>query len=375
MHKPFKKPIYITRPLLPSLDKYKKLLEQVWDSQWITNNGPKHKKLEKKLRNYLKVPSLSLFNNGTTALITAIQSLKLTGEIITTPFTFPATPHAINWNHLIPVFADIKKNDFTIDPRSIEKHINKKTSAILAVHVFGQPCDVYAIENIAKCYKLKIIYDAAHAFGTEINGIPIGQFGDISMFSFHATKLFNTAEGGALAFNDLRLKKIIELTKNFGIKNEEEVLLPGLNGKMNELQSSLGLLNLEEINEEKSKRQNIYNTYITELKNVTGVSLSELDTKNKNSLQYFVLRINKEKFGISRDDVYRKFKKYNIYTRKYFYPLCSEYNCYKNLPSADKKNLPVANQVVKEILTMPFYGSLKDEEVTKICFILKSFKK
>jgi len=374
MLKPFPKPIYVTRPLLPNLHEFHKLLSEVWESQWLTNNGPKHQQLENELREYLKVKYLSIFNNGMTALIAAVQALELTGEVITTPFTFAATPHAIYWNRLKPVFADIKSDNLTIDPLSIEKHITKKTSAILAVHVFGQPCDVVAIDKIAKKHKLKVIYDAAHAFGTEIKGVPIGKFGDITMFSFHATKLFNTAEGGALVFNNSKLKKSIELIKNFGIKNEREVIVSGINGKMNELQASLGLLNLREIKSERIKRQNIRNTYARELKGEAGISLLESPSGIVDSLQYLVLRIDEKVFGISRDVIYRELKKYNVFTRKYFYPLCSDYNCYKTFPSSSKNNLPVANKVVKEVLSMPFYGALKETDVIKICDILKSVK-
>src|SRR3972149_9664453 len=258
---PFKEPVYIARPLLPYLKAITKKLEEVWASKWLANNGPQHQILEKKIAEVLKVPYISLFNNGTIALIVACQSLRLLGEVITTPFTFPATPHVLTWNNIKPLCCDIDPVTMNIDPEKIESMITPQTTGILAVHVFGTPCNVLKIQEVADRYGLKVIYDAAHAFGVEINGEGIGNFGDISMFSFHATKLFHTAEGGALTFRDKNLKKRIDLLKNFGIKNEEEVVMPGINGKMNELQAVLGILVLNCIEEEKNKRKTLLNTY------------------------------------------------------------------------------------------------------------------
>lgn len=371
--KPFTHPIYITRPLLPDLHELTKKLQEVWDSQWLTNIGNQHRLLEKKIKELLNVPNVSLFNNGTIALIVACQSLRLSGDVITTPFTFPATPHVLAWNNIRPVFCDIDPVTMNIDADKIESMITPQTTGILAVHVFGTPCNVEKIQEIADRYGLKVIYDAAHAFQCEIGGIGIGNFGDITMFSFHATKLFHTAEGGALAFKDNNLKGRIDLLKNFGIKNEEEVIMPGINGKMNEIQAALGLVVLDSIEEERNKRKKLLDTYCECLKGIDGISILD-ERSDTNSYQYFVIRIDEKLFGKSRDFIHEEFKKYNVFTRKYFYPLCSDYTCYRHLPSSTIDNLPVANKVVKEVLSMPFYGGLSEDDVEKICNILISFK-
>jgi len=371
---PFQDPIYVTRPIFPKLMDYTHELRDVWKSKWLSNNGPKHQKLELEIKKELDVPYLSLFNNGTSALLVAIKCLELFGEVITTPFTFPATSNCIYWNNLKPVFCDIDPVTLNIDVNKIESLITKKTSAILAVHVFGIPCDVKKIEQIASKYKLKVIYDAAHAFGSEVNGRPIGQYGDISMFSFHPTKLFHTGEGGCLVFKDRKLKEKADLLKNFGIKNESEVIFPGINGKMNELQAAMGLVVRKYINEERRKRQIIKDTYEKELSCVDGIEIVSSQIKEKNSLQYFVVKIDKNKFGISRDKVYDLFKEYNVFTRKYFHPLCSSNPYFINYKSSRKSNLPVANKIVNEVLAMPFYGGLSIKNVNKICMIFKSFK-
>jgi dTDP-4-amino-4,6-dideoxygalactose transaminase len=372
--KPFEQPIYVTRPLLPSLQELSRKLEEVWASQWLTNNGPQHVLLEEKLQELLKVPTLSLFNNGTIALITACQSLRLSGEVITTPFTFPATPHVLSWNNIRPVFCDIDPVTMNIDAGKIESMITPQTTGILAVHVFGTPCDVAAIQQVADRYGLKVVYDAAHAFGVEVDGRGIGTFGDISMFSFHATKLFHTAEGGALTFNDPNLKPRIDLLKNFGIKNEEEVVMPGINGKMNEIQAALGLVLLDYIEEERSKRKILIDTYKELLHDVEGISFLEGMSGVRNSYQYFVIRIDEKLFGRSRDSVYDRFKQCNVFTRRYFYPLCSSYTCYRQIPSSSPDNLPAAHAVVKEVLSMPLYGALSPGDVERICNMLKSFR-
>lgn len=371
---PFEKPIYVTRPMLANLDDVNKEIHEIWESQWLTNGGAKHQKLEEDLKKILKVHNLSLFNNGTIALILAVQSLRLSGEVITTPFTFPATPHVLAWNNIIPVFCDVDESTLTIDAEKIERMITPKTTGILGVHVYGMPCNMNKIQEIADRYGLKVIYDAAHAFGTEIDGVGIGTFGDISMFSFHATKLFHTIEGGALTFNSPHLKQRIDLLKNFGIKNEDEVVMPGINGKMNEVQAAIGLINLKLIDAEREKRQKIVGTYKQNLAGIEGINVFKIPDGVKNSYQYFVIRISDE-FGRSRDDVYTEFKKYNVFTRKYFYPLCSDYNCYRQLPSATSENLPIAKKVAREVLCMPLYGGLKLDEVEKICEILKGCKK
>lgn len=372
---PFKEPIYVTRPILPDTAAFYGRLDEVWKAQWLTNNGAQHQLLEEKLREVLKVPSLSLFNNGTIALIVAVQSLRLSGEVITTPFTFAATPHVLSWNNIKPIFCDIDPKTLTIDAGKIESMITPKTTAILGVHVYGVPCDVERIQAIADKYGLRVIYDAAHAFGTELGGVGIGNWGDITMFSFHATKLFHTGEGGALCFRDPNLKARVDLLKNFGIKSEDEVVMPGINGKMNEIQAALGLSILGELRAEREKRQALLDVYTEKLSKIEGVSLLPVIPNSVNSLQYFIIRIDEKVFGNSRDYVYAKLKEYNVFTRKYFYPLCSDYACYSQLPSSSKENLPVANRAVKEVLALPFYGGLPVETASQICEIIGGLKK
>lgn len=374
-NKPFKEPILITRPILPDLTELMDEIEKAWKTKWITNNGFRHQELEKNLKKVLKIPHISLFNNGTIALMTAFRSLNISGEVITTPFTFAATPHVLGWNGLVPVFCDIDPVTMNIDADKIEALITPQTSAILAVHVFGTPCDVNKINKIAKKYKLKVIYDAAHAFGVEVNGKGIGICGDITMYSFHATKLFHTAEGGALALKKGEDKKKIDVLKNFGIENENRVSAVGINGKMNELQASLGIVVLRHFKKEREARKKIDEIYRKNLKEVEGIELLPEMPGVKKSYQYFVIRVKANQFGVSRDYVYRELKKYNVFARKYFYPLCSQYKCYINLRSAQKNRLPVANTVVREVLALPFYGRLKMDDVKKICDIIKSLKK
>ena len=372
---PFPEPIYVTRPIIPNLDKYRERLESVWGKKWFTNNGEQHQLLEKRLQKYLGVPHISLFNNGTIALITACRSLRLSGEVITTPFTFAATPHVLTWNNIRPIFCDIEEKTFNIDADKLEAKITSDTTGIMPVHVFGMPCNMDEIREIADEYGLKIIYDAAHAFGTKVGNKGIGNFGDITMFSFHATKQFHTAEGGALTFNDQSLKNRVDLLKNFGIKNEEEVIMPGINGKMNELQAALGLEVIEYLGDERVRRKRAFEQYLDCLKNTKGIILPDIGKNIFYNYQYFVIRINKEIFGNSRDEVKEKLKKYNIYSRKYFYPLCSDYACYKQLPSSSKINLPVANKIINEVLCLPLYGDLSSNDIEKICSIFCSFSK
>jgi dTDP-4-amino-4,6-dideoxygalactose transaminase len=370
----FAEPIYVSRPLLPDLTRFSARLGEVWDSRWLTNNGPQHARLEAALRDHLRVPHLSLFNNGTVALIVACQSLRLSGEVITTPFTFPATPHVLTWNHIRPIFCDVDPVTMNLDAGRIESLITPQTTAILAVHVFGTPCDVVRLQELADRYGLRLVYDAAHAFGVEVEGAGIGTFGDVSMFSFHATKLFHTAEGGALAFHDANLKRRVDFLKNFGIKNEEEVVMPGINGKMSELQAVMGLCVLERIEEERAQRQRLYDAYAECLDGVEGVSFVRTPPGIRPSFQYFVIRIDERAFGRSRDHVQERFKEFNVFTRKYFHPLCSDYSCYQHLPSAAPGHLPVARKVVSEVLSLPFYGGLAPGDVENICTLLKGFR-
>lgn len=374
--KPFDNPIYVSRPLIPDLDMVKERLQEIWESQWLTNNGHQHALLEQQLTKVLKVRGLSLFNNGTIALIVACQSLGLSGEVITTPFTFPATPHVLTWNNIQPVFCDIDPVTMNIDADVIESLITPQTTGILAVHVFGTPCNTAKIQEVADRYGLRVVYDAAHAFGVEVGDKGIGTFGDISMFSFHATKLFHTAEGGALTFNDKELKARIDLLKNFGIKNEEEVIMPGINGKMNEIQAALGIIVLQYVEEERRKRHILCGRYKEHLKGIEGVTCLDNEAQGiKNSYQYFIIRINEQLFGVSRDRVYEEFKKYNVFTRKYFYPLCSNYTCYQHLPSSAPAKLQVADKAAREVLCLPFYGGLSEDDIVRICQILSYIQK
>lgn len=364
----FSEPVYVTSPLLPSLEDIQKELADIWKSKWLTNMGAKHKQLENCLKEELKVPNVSLFNNGAIALLTALKALDLPlgSEVITTPFTFAATPHCISWNNLKPVFCDIEPETMTIDAKRIRKLITPNTSAILPVHVYGFPCDVKAIEEISKEYSLKVVYDGAHVFSTEINGRSIGTFGDITMFSFHATKLFNTAEGGCLTYNDNRLVDKIYNLRNFGIRNEDQVADIGINGKMNEIQAALGLLNLKLFKEEQEKRKLIRMQYNRNLSGITGIRIPKLPADTTDSCQYYPIIIE-ESFPVTRNALYNQLKKKNIYSRKYFYPLCSDFEPYKALPSSSKENLPVANDLKNKVLCLPFYGGLSINDVDAIC--------
>ena len=368
-------PVYVTKPLLPDLKSLTLELQDILDSGWITNHGEKHNLLEKKLKNVLKVSNLSIFNNGTIALLTALKSLDLPlgSEIITTPFTFAATPHCISWNGLKPVFCDIEPNTLTIDEGKIEKLITDNTSAILPVHVYGFPCNVKKIDELAKKHDLKVIYDGAHSFSTEIEGKGIGTFGDITMFSFHATKLYNTLEGGCLTYNNTDLNEKIYNLRNFGIKNEEEVVDIGINGKMNEIQASVGLLNLKLFRKEQIKRMKIKNLYIKHLEDIETLKILKMPEFATDSCQYFPILIE-DNYSITRDQIYEELKKYNIFTRKYFYPICSDFEPYKNLESSSVDNLPVANDLKNKVLCLPYFGDLENKIIVKICNILKSFQ-
>ena len=367
----FDRPIYVTRPILPNLEDYKSHLEDIWDSGWLTNGGQKHSELERALSDYLKAPYLSLFNNGTIAMIVACQALRLSGEVITTPFTFPATPHVLSWNGIKPVFADIDPETLTIDPKAIEPLITSKTTGILGVHVYGMPCDVIGIQGIADTYGLKVIYDGAHAFGTLLNEKPIVEYGDATMLSFHATKLFHTVEGGALIVKDELMRSRVNFLKNFGIKNETEVVMPGINGKMNELQAAMGLMNLSLLQEERLRRQTIANIYRTAFSGINGVTCFTLPDNVLSSEQYFVIRICEQVFPGMRDIVHFMLKEFNVNTRRYFYPLCSEANCYRSLPSAAPANLPVSHRVSREVLALPFYGELTENDAEKITELIR----
>ena len=365
---PFDSPIYITQPLLPSLKEVYKKIDEIWESKWLTNMGTQHKNLELELVKYLKVQFLTLFCNGTIALEIACKALELKGEVITTPFTFPATISSLYQNNLKPIFCDITLHDYNIDTELIKNLITPKTSAIMPVHVFGNPCEIENIEIIAKNHNLKVIYDSAHCFGVEYKNKGIGNYGDINMFSFHATKIFHTLEGGALTYNNSTLKEKLYLLKNFGIKNYDEVILPGTNGKLNELQAAIGLLNLKAVENEIKKRKELTRIYKENLQNVEGIKYLDEKQDVKYNYQYFPILIDKDTFHFDRDYVYEYLKKYNIFTRKYFFPLCTDYKYYKSeIPDV----IPVAKKIIDQILCLPIYGELKSGDIEKICKILK----
>ena len=368
--------IFVTSPLLPSIEDFTEQIKEIYDSKWLTNMGSKHKALEEALKVELKVPHAQLFNNGTIALLTAIKALDLPygSEVITTPFTFAATPHCISWNGLKPIFCDIEPNTMTIDADKIENLITPNTSAILGVHVYGFPCNVKKIDEIAKKHNLKVIYDAAHAFSTEIDGVGIGNFGDITMFSFHATKLFNTIEGGCLTYKDDALVKKIYNLRNFGIQSEEVVEDIGINGKMNEFQAAWGLLNLKQYREEQERRKAIKEIYDNGLKDVKGIRVPQMPENTTNSYQYYPIVIEDE-YGKTRDEIYDMFKAENIFTRKYFYPACHDYDCYKNDITVKTARLRTTNDLKTRVLCLPFYGSLDKEVAKHICEVIRNVAK
>jgi dTDP-4-amino-4,6-dideoxygalactose transaminase len=368
-----KETIYVTQPNLPPLEKLKPYLEEIWKNKILTNNGPFHKKFEKKLAQYLGVKYVNLFANGTLALVTALQELRITGEVITTPFSFAATTHSLWWNNVQPVFVDIEKDTFTLDVEKIEAAITPKTTAILPVHVYGNPCNVEKLQEIANIYGLKIIYDAAHAFGVKINGNSILNFGDLSVLSFHATKVFNTFEGGAIICHDEQTKKRIDYLKNFGFAGETTVIAPGINSKMNEFQAALGLLQLEYVEKNIKKRKTIAEYYRKCLKNVNGISFLQDIGNIKNNYSYFPILVNKDEYGITRDELYNKLKENGIYGRRYFYPLISNFPTYRALKSASVENLPVANEIAEKVICLPIYSDLQLSYVDKIMEIITNY--
>ncbi len=365
------KTIYVTQPALPPLDEFNRYLSEIWERKVITNNGPFHKQFEKELADYLGVKYISLFSNGTIALITALQALEIKGEVITTPFSFVATAHAIWWNNTKPVFSDIDPLTLNLDPSAIERAITPKTSAILPVHVYGYPCDVDRIEKIAEKHGLKVIYDAAHAFGVRKDGVSVLNYGDLSIMSFHATKVFNTIEGGAIVSPDEETKKRIDHLKNFGFAGETTVLEPGINGKMNELQAAYGLLQLRYVDGYISARKAVSDKYRSGLKGIPGLNFREEIENVVMSYSYFPVRIEKKLFGISRDELYEKLKAENIFCRRYFYPLISHFNPYSSLRSAGSDNLPVAEKVANEILCLPVYPALLSEDQELIIDLIR----
>ncbi len=360
--------INVTRSSLPAFDKYMEAIRPLWDSVILTNMGELHYRLENALKQYLKVDNLSLFVNGHMALEMCLQSMDLTGEVITTPFTFASTTHAIVRNGLKPVFCDINDDDYTMDATKIEDLITENTTAILPVHVYGMPCDVEKIEQIAQRHRLKVIYDAAHAFGVKVGDRGIGSFGDATMFSFHATKVFNTIEGGAVSVRDENLYRILYNLKNFGIQSEEEVVYVGGNAKMNEFAAAMGLCNLERIEEAISKRERVAQIYYERLGNQKGIRLLCPKSNVTWNYAYFPVVFEEEVLGFGRDIVYEGLAGHNIYTRKYFYPIIPQYTCYREKYSA--ADVPVALRVSKQVLTLPIYETLAEKDVMRICDII-----
>lgn len=359
--------ILVTQSSMPTLEEYINEIKDIWDSKWLTNNGVKHQQLEKELCDFLRVGHTTLFCNGHQALYIALKALNLKGEVITTPFTFASTTHAIVQAGLTPVFCDIDPVTYTMDADKIEQLITPNTCAIVPVHVYGNPCDVYKIEEIAKKHNLKVIYDAAHAFGVEIDGKGIGTFGDISMFSFHATKVFNTIEGGGLVYADDTLSQKLNMLKNFGITSPETVEEVGTNAKMNEFSAAMGLCNLRHVREEIEKRKAVYDRYVMNLGNIPGIRLISYRENMKPNYAYFPVVFDKEVTGKTRDDIAELLAQNDIIARKYFYPATNDFEFYKlNYPSST----PIAHYISENVLTLPMYASLSLEDVDRICSII-----
>ena len=362
-----KRLIKVTSPLLPSLEEFVPYLEKIWESKWITNNGQFHRELEAALAEYLGVEYISLFTNGTLPLITALQALGIKGgEVITTPYSFVATSHALWWNGIKPVFVDIDPTTCNIDPSKIEAAITEQTAAIMPVHCYGIPCDTEAIETIARRHGLKVIYDAAHAFGVRVNGTSILQAGDMSTLSFHATKVFNTVEGGALVCHDAETKQHIDHLKNFGFAGETSVVAPGINSKMDEIRAAYGLLNLKQVDAAIEARHTVADRYREALRGVKGVRVFEDMAGVRHNYSYFPILIDAEEYGMSRDELYFKMKEHNVLGRRYFYPLISTFDTYRNLESAKAGNLPVATRMADEVICLPMYYGLTEEDLERV---------
>ena len=366
--------ITVTSPLLPDLQEFNELLQQIWDSKWITNNGSFHQKLEAALCEYLKVPYISLFTNGTLPLLTALQALRVTGEVITTPYSFVATTHSIWWNGCKPVFVDIDPKTGNIDPDRIEAAITPRTTAIMPVHVYGKPCDTEGIQAIADKYGLKVIYDAAHAFGVEVNGESILNAGDLSTLSFHATKVFNTVEGGAMVMHDAEMKKRIDYLKNFGFANEVEVVGPGINSKMDEIRAAYGLLNLKQVDAAIEARHQVAIRYREALRDVKGITFFDDMPGVRHNYSYFPIFVDAEEYGMTRDELYFKMREQGVLGRRYFYPLISTFSTYRGLPSAEKENLPKAHKMADSVICLPMHHGLEDFDIQKIVSLIKKYR-
>ncbi|OGW37723.1 MAG: aminotransferase [Nitrospirae bacterium RBG_13_39_12] len=371
MIKPFEKPIYVTKPFLPPLEEFRQGLEEIWETRWLTNNGPILQRFTQELCDFFETDNICLFNNGTLALQIALQGMGISGEVITTPFTFVATTHALFWNKIRPVFVDIEPDYYTLDPEKVEAAITPWTTAILAVHVYGHPCKLNALADIARRHNLKLIYDAAHVFGVKVGNKSIADFGDLSMFSFHATKSFHSLEGGMLIFRETGLKGVFDYLKNFGFKNEFEVVMPGTNAKMNEIQALMGIQVLKYLDEIIQKRAKINDLYRHLLKEVPGIRLvPALSPTVRQNHAYMPIEVDEQEFGMSSDALYEKLKQWNVHSRRYFYPLVCDYACYRNVSVKDP--LTVARRVADRLLTLPIYDSLELSEVETICEIIMS---
>lgn len=366
------KAITVTSPLLPTLDDFIPMLQDIWDRKWLTNNGHYHEELEKALADYLGVKYISLFTNGTLPLITALQALRISGEVITTPYSFVATTHSIWWNGLKPVFVDVDEETGNINPEKIEAAITPHTTAIMPVHVYGTPCNVKRIQEIADIYGLKVIYDAAHAFGVNKDGESILNAGDMSTLSFHATKVYNTVEGGALVCHDAATKKRIDFLKNFGFNGETTVVAPGINSKMDEIRSAYGLLNLKQVDDAIAKRKAIAELYHEALNDVPGIRFLKDTEGVRHNYAYFPIFIDEKDYGISRDALYAKLQEHDIYGRRYFYPLISTFSAYKGLESADPKNLPVAHKLADQVLCLPMFAGLDRKSVERVIDVVRN---
>lgn len=365
------KPIYVTQPCLPPLGEFIPYLEQIWKNKWLTNAGPYHQELELTLTRHLEVPQLSLFANGTIALVVALQALRVSGEVITTPYTFVATTHSLLWNGIKPVFVDIDPATFNLDPDRIEAAITPQTTAIMPVHCYGNPCDVGRIQRIADRYGLKVIYDAAHAFGVRYRGGSLVQHGDLAVLSFHATKTFNTFEGGAIVSPDEKTKQRIDYLKNFGIADEVTVVGPGINGKMNEVQAAFGLLQLKYLADGQARRLVVDRRYRAELTGVPGISFLPEPAETAGNCSYFPILVGPE-YALSRDALYQRLREHGIHARRYFYPLISEMPMYRGLPSAAAANLPVAGRIAQQVLCLPIHADLSSPEQDRVISLIKT---
>ena len=365
-----KKQITVTSPLLPDIDEFNAMLKDIWNSKWITNNGQFHKQLEKDLAEYLEVPYVSLFTNGTLPLLTALQALRVTGEVITTPYSFVATTHCIWWSGCKPVFVDIDPATGNIDPNKIEAAITPKTTAIMPVHVYGKPCDTNRIQEIADKYGLRVIYDAAHAFGVKVNGESILNAGDMSTLSFHATKVYNTLEGGAMVMHDEATKKRIDYLKNFGFAGETEVIAPGINSKVDEVRAAYGILNLRQVDAAIEARHQIAIKYRDVLRDVDGITFMEDIEGVRHNYSYFPIFIDAQKYRMTRDELYFKMKEQNVLGRRYFYPLISEFSTYRGLESARKENLPNAHKMADTVICLPMHHELTDNDIQRTLDLL-----